>query len=236
VTSAFSLPEGPVTLDNLTLPGPLIGADDALVSGSVTINDGVFSDEPAATRINCHGRMALPSFVDMHTHLDKGHIWPRTPNPDGTFDGALSSVGEDREAKWSAEDVRARMTFALESAYAHGTKAIRTHLDSIPPQDEISWAVFDEVRADWKGRIDLQAVSLVGADGVEPMARRYQHTADWSQTGGVLGMVTYPLPDLEAATEGFFAMARARGLDADFHVDETGDPSVATLRQIAQVV
>jgi cytosine deaminase len=94
VTSAFSLPEGPVTLDNLTLPGPLIGAVDALVRGSVTINDGVFSDEPAATRINCQGRMALPSFVDMHTHLDKGHIWPRTPNPDGTFDGALSSVGE----------------------------------------------------------------------------------------------------------------------------------------------
>lgn len=238
MTSAFALPEGPVTLDNLTLPGPLIGAVDALVRGSVTINDGVFSNEPAATRINCHGRMALPSFVDMHTHLDKGHIWPRTPNPDGSFDGALSSVAGDREAKWSAEDVRARMTFALESAYAHGTKAIRTHLDSIPPQDEISWSVFDEVRADWKGRIDLQAVSLVGADGIEPDGTgRYQHTADLvSQTGGVLGMVTYPLPDLDERLEAFFQMARERGLNADFHVDETGDPSVATLRQIAQMV
>lgn len=235
---SLSLPNGPITFDNLSIPGPLIGSQETFVSTSVTIRDGHFSDQPAEQRINMEGQMALPTFVDMHTHLDKGHIWPRTPNPNGTFDGALSSVGEDREAKWSAQDVRARMTFALEAAYAHGTKAIRTHLDSIPPQDEISWAVFDEVRGDWKGRIDLQAVSLVGADGIEPDGTgRYQKTADIvSKTSGVLGMVTYPLPDLEQRLEAFFDMATQRNLDADFHVDETGDPSVATLRQIAQMV
>ncbi len=32
--------------------------------------------------------MVLPCFVDAHTHLDKGHIGPRSPNPDGTFAGA----------------------------------------------------------------------------------------------------------------------------------------------------
>ncbi|MEO0382268.1 MAG: cytosine deaminase [Pseudomonadota bacterium] len=234
----LSLPNGPITFDNLVIPGPLIGSQEMLVSISVTIRDGHFSDQPAEQRIDMAGQMALPAFVDMHTHLDKGHIWPRTPNPDGTFDGALSSVGQDREAKWSAQDVRARMTFALESAYAHGTTAIRTHLDSIPPQDEISWAVFDEVRADWKGKIDLQAVSLVGADGIEPDGTgRYQNTANIvSKIGGVLGMVTYPLPDLEQRLEAFFELASQRDLDADFHVDETGDPSVATLRQIAQMV
>jgi hypothetical protein len=40
----------------------------------------------------------LPGFVDIHTHLDKGHIWPRRPNPDGTFMGALTAVLADREA------------------------------------------------------------------------------------------------------------------------------------------
>lgn len=235
---SLSLPNGPITLDNLVIPGPLVGSSDALVTRSITICDGRFSDAPAEQRIDMKGQMALPALVDMHTHLDKGHIWPRKPNPDGTFDGALSSVGEDREAKWSAEDVRARMSFALEAAYAYGTKAVRTHLDSIPPQDEISWAVFDEVRADWKGKINLQAVSLVGADGIEPDGTgRYQKTADIvSNTGGVLGMVTYPLPDLAQRLEAFFKMATQRNLDADFHVDETGDPSVATLRQIAQMV
>jgi cytosine deaminase len=27
------------------------------------------------------GAMVFPAFVDMHTHLDKGHIWGRAPNP-----------------------------------------------------------------------------------------------------------------------------------------------------------
>ena len=32
--------------------------------------------------------MVLPGMVDVHTHLDKGHIWPRQPNPTGDGAGA----------------------------------------------------------------------------------------------------------------------------------------------------
>jgi cytosine/creatinine deaminase len=63
------------------------------------------------------------------------------------------------------------------------------------------------------------------------------NTADIvAASGGVLGMVTYPIPDLKAKLLAFFRMAADRGLHADFHVDETGDPSVATLRMIAETV
>jgi cytosine deaminase len=47
-------------------------------------------------------------------------------------------------------------------------------------------------------------------------------------------MVTYPCPARPGAGD-FFAMAADRGLDADFHVDETMDPSVETLRDIAEL-
>lgn len=77
--------------------------------------------------------MVWPCFADVHTHLDKGHIWGRSSNPDGTFMGALQAVGADREAHWSADDVRKRMEFSLRSAYAHGTSLIRTHLDAASP-------------------------------------------------------------------------------------------------------
>ncbi len=70
------------------------------------------------------GGQVWPGFVDGHTHLDKGHIWPRAANPDGTFYGALTTVFADREANWSAEDIRARFAFGLACAYAHGTVAI----------------------------------------------------------------------------------------------------------------
>lgn len=232
------MPSGPFTLENVHLPGPLVGSQEALVRTSLTVRDGKFSAETAQNRLDMAGQMILPTLVDMHTHLDKGHIWPRRPNPDGTFDGALNAVGSDREANWSAEDVRLRMRFALECAYAHGTSSIRTHLDSIPPQEQISWPVFDEMRSDWKGRIDLQAVCLVGVDRVDPDGDgAFGETADLvANTGGILGTVTYPMPDLEARLENFLAMATQRNLAVDFHVDETGDPSVATLRTIAETV
>ena len=234
MTDFAELPSGDVTLDNVTVPACLLGRDGDLVSTSLHIRDGAFSDEPAPHRLNLQGAMALPSFTDMHTHLDKGHIWARAPNPDGTFTGALETVAADRAARWSAEDVRARMTFGLACAHAHGTRAVRTHLDSIPPQDDISWGVFREVREDWRDRVALQASCLVGIDLVNDA---FEHTADLvAAAGGVLGCVTYPVPDLQTRLDRFFALAERHDLAVDFHVDETGDPEVATLRTIAEAV
>jgi len=179
------------------------------------------------------GRIVTPCFTDCHTHLDKGHIWPRKPNPNGTFMGALDSVGEDRAAHWSAEDVAARMEFGLKCAYAHGTRAIRTHLDSVAPQETISWPVFETLRETWAGRIDLQAACLLGIDGVRE--------ADWFATlarrvtgaGGVLGAVTYMVPDLDVLLDRVFRAATDHGLDLDFHADETDDVDARSLRHIA---
>ena len=36
-----------------------------------------------------------PGFVDAHTHLDKGHIWARRRNPDGTHAGAAAAVAAE---------------------------------------------------------------------------------------------------------------------------------------------
>ncbi len=179
--------------------------------------------------------MIWPALVDMHTHLDKGHIWPRKANPDGTFDGALTSVGEDRAANWTADDVRARMEFSLRCAYAHGTGAIRTHLDSIPPQDEISWPVFEEVRLAWTGRIDLQAVALFGIDMLQRDDSFLGRIGDRvERAGGLLGAVTYMIPELDRNLDRIFQVAIEKGLDLDFHVDETGDPQAESLRHIAE--
>ena len=233
-----ALPSGDITLSNLTVPGWLAGRPEDLTRISLPIAAGRIAAAPAADApvIDMAGALALPCFIDMHTHLDKGHIWPRSPNPDGSFMGALTTVAGDRTARWTATDVRARMDFSLRCALAHGTRAIRTHLDSIPPQDGISFGVFRELREDWAGRIELQAACLVGIDGVSPDGP-YRHTADLvARAGGVLGCVTYPVPDLRDRLRAVFRLAAERGLPADFHVDETGDATVATLRVIAETV
>jgi cytosine deaminase len=186
------------------------------------------------------GGMALPCFTDVHTHLDKGHIWPRAPNQDGSFAGALSAVRADH-ANWSAADMQARFAFGLACSYAHGTAAIRTHLDTYFPHAIDSWRIFRELRDAWSGRITLQAASIApldhfaGDNGVR--------IADLvAQSGGILGCVTRygeedhgALPDdFDARLDAFIRLAVERGLDIDLHVDETGDTRAAAVPRIAE--
>ena len=228
-----SLPEGRYRLENLTVPAALIGAPGDLIPFALSV-EGDRIASSGGTPVDMNGAMILPAFVDMHTHLDKGHIWGRAPNPDGTFDGALATVAADRTANWKAGDVRARMEFALSCAWAHGTATIRTHLDSIPPQDDISWPLFEDIRAEWADRITLQAACLVGIEHVTADGP-YRHTADLvKRHGGVLGAVAYPVPDLTERLDIIFRLAAERGLSLDFHADETGDPGSACLRAIAE--
>src|SRR3954447_11888395 len=64
------------------------------------------ADRPS---IDLGGLQVWPTLVDAHTHLDKGHIFNRTPNPDGTFVGARDATSEDRAAYWRYDDVYRRM-------------------------------------------------------------------------------------------------------------------------------
>jgi cytosine deaminase len=189
------------------------------------------ADLPAA---DLREGMVWPTFVDMHTHLDKGHIWERKPNPSGDFMGALTAVKEDREANWSAADVRARMEFSLKTAYAHGTGLIRTHLDSLAPQHRISFEVFAELRDAWAGRIDLQAAALFPFEQINdgPFFRDLVEVV--AASGGLLGGVTYLMPDLEQHLDTLFRTASENGLDIDLHVDETQDRETLTLKTIAE--
>jgi cytosine/creatinine deaminase len=126
------------------------------------------------------------------------------------------------------------MEFSLRSAHAYGTKALRTHLDSVAPQEEISWPVFETIREKWRGRIELQAACLLGIEGVrnktwfEKLAKRV------AAANGVLGVVTYMVPDLEELLDQVFAQAIKHGLDLDFHADETDDVSAISLKKIAE--
>ncbi len=177
-------------------------------------------------------KIVLPGFVDIHTHLDKGHIWQRSPNSDGTFGTALKTAIQDSQQHWHREDVRRRMDFSLRCAYAHGTKAIRTHLDSFGEQAEISFAVFNDLKQQWQNKITLQAVSLVSLD-------YYQTSAGINLVnkvkayGGILGGVAYRKPGIDEQIANIFELAEANELDLDFHVDENGDPNSICLQKIA---
>jgi cytosine/creatinine deaminase len=220
-------------------PGAGLAPDaDGLALATIIVEDGRIAGiggEPAtdAPAVDLDAGLVLPAFVDMHTHLDKGHIWPRCLNPDGTFLGALDAAALDRERHWTAEDVERRMDFALRSAFAHGTAAIRTHLDSIGKQIPISWEVFCAMRERWAGRIELQAAALFSIEQVEDPLHVAAVRRAVVDAGGILGCVTYGADTLDSGLDTLFRIAGDEGLDLDFHVDETLDPSARSLRSIA---
>ena len=216
------------------LPGD---AADDLVAIDLLIDDGRIAAIDLAGRMpaewgpDLDASMVLPGLVDCHTHLDKGHIWPRQANPTGDGAGASAATMRDRQAHWNAEDVRRRMEFGLATAYAKGVVAISTHLDSLAPQASISFPVLREVRERWAGRIDLQVSSIAPLDIF--LTDEGRQLADIvAESGGKLGCVTRSAafpgdtmpPDLDQALVRVFTLAAERGLDLDLHVDESTDP------------
>jgi cytosine deaminase len=254
---ALTLPaSGTVWLRRAALPAGTV--DDAasarlgaprggyLHDADLRIENGVLAGvEPSGTAaegVDLAGGIVWPCFVDIHTHLDKGHVVRRTPNPDGTFFGALTATGADRVSFWTAEDIAARMEFSLRCAYAHGVGAIRTHLDSFGEQAEISWGVFRDMRARWQGRIALQAVALVTIDQYEGAFGEALPKLV-AESGGILGAVTRlsgadhgSIAEIDALLDRLFAQAKAHGLEVDLHVDETDDVTAFTLPRIAAAV
>ncbi|WP_271251723.1 cytosine deaminase [Pseudanabaena sp. Chao 1811] len=181
--------------------------------------------------------LMVPCFADLHTHLDKGHIWERSPNLDGTFQGALKGIYRDctENLNWKYEDLYRRMEFGLKCSYAHGTKAIRTHLDCPPHQFETTFQVFKELRDKWKDKITLQAVSLVKLAYFEtPEGEQFADAV--AEVGGIIGGIAHMIPEFDWYLERIFQLARERNLSLDFHTDETDDPESRTLHRVAAAV
>jgi cytosine deaminase len=240
-----ALATGTVTLANARVPAAAMGkvGDGSVLPVDIEIADGRIAairptgSGPVASPVHDLDQgLVLPAFVDIHTHLDKGHIWPRKENPDGTWMGALLAVANDRERLWAAEDIERRFDFALRCAHAHGTAAIRTHLDSAPPQHEVSWAVFEKMREKWAGRIELQAVAIVGPDVLVTPHQLDTVARQVKASGGLLGGSVATFERSKEAMLRVVETAGEFGLDLDLHTDETGDPASTALFHLAEAV
>jgi cytosine/creatinine deaminase len=219
------------------------GDDEGLVLLDLRIASGRIAalapGGTAADGLDLDRGQVWPCFVDAHVHLDKTQTWPRRPNPDGTHFGAVAAVIADRSAHYTEADIEQRFEFGLRCAYAHGTVAIRTHLDSYWPNARTHWAVFRRMRDTWAGRIELQAVSIcplehfAGDDGAAL-------ADEVARSGGILGMTTKvegdetQSPEFQPLLDCFFGLAEDRGLALDLHLDETGNGQSRALDAVAR--
>ncbi len=193
------------------------------------------SSTASADATDLAGALVFPGLLDCHTHLDKTHTWHRSPNPNGEFWDACRILHAD-SALWTEEDVYRRAAFALETAYARGTVALRTHLDAGGAVGPAAFAAINRLRAEWAGRVELQTVSLCNlqafAEGEG--ARIVELTAKSGATA--LGGFPQPNPDLPRQLDSLMAAARELGIGLDLHVDESGLVHAECLRATAEAV
>ncbi|MEM7427473.1 MAG: cytosine deaminase [Pseudomonadota bacterium] len=229
------LPEG-CTPDGLPAAGDGLLAADLEVGGGRVIHIERPGVLPARSDdIDLEQSMVWPCPVDCHTHIDKGLVWARSPNRTGRFEDASVAARDDAARYQTREDFRARAQFALETAHAHGTRAIRSHVDAGKGTLDDAMAVLGELAVDWAGRIDLQLCPFTGLEEdpawLDALADRAA-----ARPERVLSVFLEMFDGLDRALDDLMARAKRHDLALDFHADENLDPGSKCLEAAARAV
>lgn len=201
---------------------------DLWIEGGDVISMAPSSEAPRGT--------LLSAFVDVHAHLDKTYTVGAVGAASGDLSAAIARSAANR-LTWTPADLRLRMVRALEDAWACGTRAMRTHLDWVSDDMPAALRVFEILREQWRGRVDLQVAALVPLDlwADSAAAERIAAQVAVTAAGGTaaLGAFVYRNADLADKLAHLFDVAERHYLPLDFHVDEGLDLDARGLRAIA---
>ncbi|WP_295983027.1 amidohydrolase family protein [uncultured Variovorax sp.] len=223
-------------LEALRIPAPLraFSAGGAQLF-DITLEGGkVASIVPSAQQQDAKGTL-LSALVEAHAHIDKNYTVQDVGAAQGNLFVAIERMNRHRES-WTGESLRRRMERALHDAWLSGTRALRTHLDWVQPEPPAALSVFEALREEWRGRIELQFVSLTPLDLFADLAAGERIAREVERAGGVLGAFVYRNDGIVHKLGRVFDLAQQHGLALDFHVDEGLDIEATGLRSIAQLV
>ena len=241
----------PTVIDNLRLPRWLLPSDwpqpDGVpVLARVAIDAGrvqsvqpvAQAPAPSAATWDAADTLALPGFVDAHTHLDKAFTLPRMKQVQPGLLGAIDAMLNDR-VHWSPADVRERAARGLQWAWESGTTHLRTHVDWWEPDaTPMAWPVMAELAQEWAGRVRLEQVSLIklplfeDADQAMRLAKQVKATGPHALLGGFVHSTNWS----EAALRHLLVAAQACELDVDLHVDEELNAAAVGLSTTARIL
>ena len=187
--------------------------------------------------VDLDGRLLTPAFGEPHAHLDKAFLSERIVNPTGDLMGAILAMRANRDLITFDETVE-RAERAARLMVSNGTTRIRSHADTTTENGLMSVEALAEVRRRVADICDLQIVALVswpitgaaGADGRALLREALAVGADL--VGGCPHLDT----DVHAANETLLGIAAEFGRDIDLHTDETLDPDILGLADLAERV
>ena len=213
----------------------------------VLIVDGVITEigtvtavsDTNVTVVDLDGWLLLPSAVEPHAHLDKAFLAGLIINPTGDLMGAITAMEANRHLL-DVETTIERAERAARLMASNGYRAVRSHADTTTEHGLRSIEALVEVRRRVADVIDVEIVALCGWPVCGPEgADQRQLLRDAMATGADL---VGGCPHLEfeagtaAATEFLLQTAVDHGVGVDLHTDETLDPSVLGLVELADMV
>ena len=238
--AAVSLSSGELTarcpralLDLDSSPPPVAGRDGLIPVRLTWSGNRIQSVQPTPEASG----LLLPRLVEPHAHLDKAFSWNDHPNPAGTYEGALAANFREHETR-TAERVQQRAERALQLAWDHGLRAVRSHIDSAGPGANCSWEVLSDLRVRWRDRIELQLVALVPVEHWSTLEGE-QLAAAVARAQGLIGGVLAP-PCRGRATRRalrrLLELADQHGCAVDLHIDEADSHPAAGMHQLLRVL
>jgi cytosine deaminase len=187
--------------------------------------------------IDCPGMVLLAAPAEPHAHLDKALSAGRAPNPTGDLPGAIEAWHALRPFL-EEEEILGRARAAALELVAHGTTAIRTHVDVGPGIELRAVRALVALRDELAGLADVQIVALPSPPlaGPEGAGERRRVEAALEAGADVVGGAPHLELDPPAATAAALAIAEAAGRPLDLHVDEQLDPRALWLPDLIALV
>jgi len=227
----------------------LVLHDVTLVDGTradVTVEDGTIAavaapgaapPPPGATVVDLAGHVLLTAAVEPHAHLDKAFLAERVHNPTGDLLGAIEAMVAARPTL-TVEDTVERAERAARLMAANGFTAVRTHADTTLDQGLRSVEALVEVRRRVADVIDVEVVALTGWPVVGPEGDACKGLLRDALAAGadVVGGCPHLDVATRPATEVYLEIAAEFGVAVDLHTDETLDPRIAGLADLADLV
>ncbi len=203
-------------------------------------------DAPGHDVVDLDGYLLLPAAVEPHAHLDKAFLAERIENRTGDLHGAIVAMAANRHLLDVPETIERAERAARLMAH-NGYRAVRTHADTTVEHGLRSVEALLEVKRRVADVIDVEVVALsgwplMGPGGADQRALlRDAMDARADLVGGCPHLEHVAAggdaePDTRGPTEFLLQTATDFGVGVDLHTDETLDPDVLGLVDLAEMV
>lgn len=226
-------------MNDLVLRAALVDGvlvDIGCADGRVVSVDPAGTGPAATSEVDADGRLVFAAPAEPHAHLDKAFTADLVANPAGDLEGAIvawKSHYDDR----SRPEIAARAERAIRRLASAGSTAVRTHVDCGPAIGLQAVEALVELRERYAPVIEVQVCALVAPPTVGAGSEGALERLDRAIEAGidVVGGVPYAETDIRRATAQLLERAAGAGLPVDFHTDETLDPDVLGLLDLAEL-